>query len=176
MTFNETELPGVWLITPEAHGDRRGFFMRIFDEKELKEHGIDFSVVQANRSMSGTKGTVRGMHYQADPHGEGKIIQCVRGKVFDVAVDVRKDSPTYLKWFGTELSDENNNMFYIPTGFAHGFQTLSDDAELLYFMSSEYVPEAATGVRYNDPVIGIEWPMEPKELSERDQEWPLLEV
>jgi dTDP-4-dehydrorhamnose 3,5-epimerase len=131
-------------------------------------------VVQCNASYNAVKGTLRGMHYQADPHGESKIVRCVRGAIFDVAVDLRGGSPTHGRWHGVELSEENSRAFYIPAGFAHGFQTLADGAEVLYMMGAAYVPEAARGVRWNDPAFGIEWPEDSggRVVSERDDSYP----
>jgi dTDP-4-dehydrorhamnose 3,5-epimerase len=156
--FTETPLPGAWVIEPEELGDERGWFARTFDAEEFRARGLNPDVVQCNASFNHSAGTVRGMHYQAAPHGESKLVRCVRGAIFDVAVDLRPDSPAYRDWHGVELSAENHLAFYIPAGLAHGFQTLTEDCEVLYQMGDHYVPDAARGVRWDDPAFGIEWP------------------
>ena len=174
MKFLDTPLPGVWVIELERHGDERGWFARTFDREEFRARGLNPDVVQCNASFNSRRDTLRGMHYQAEPHGEPKLVRCVRGAVFDVAVDLRSDSATYCRWHGVELTAENGLALYIPAGLAHGFQTLSDDSELLYQMGHHYVPEAARGVRYDDPAFGIRWP-EPhgeRVVSERDASYP----
>lgn len=175
MKFSETELNGVWLIEMEPIVDERGWFARTFDADSFAARNIDISVVQCNTSFNERTGTLRGMHYQREPHSESKLVRCVRGAVFDAVVDLRRDSPTYLKWFATELSDRNRRMLYIPAGLAHGFQTLLDGAELHYQMGHAYVPEASTGVRWDDPAFAIEWPTPPQGgriISERDRAYP----
>ncbi|HTZ87487.1 MAG TPA: dTDP-4-dehydrorhamnose 3,5-epimerase [Solirubrobacteraceae bacterium] len=174
MRFQKTLLPGAWTIEPELLGDERGWFARTFDAGEFVQRGMDPAVVQCNASFNAKAGTVRGMHYQAEPHGEPKLVRCVRGAIFDVAVDLRSDSPMFRRWHGVELSAENRLAFYIPAGLAHGFQTLSDEVEVLYQMGNPYVPEAARGVRFNDPAFGIEWPPVEGErtVSERDRSYP----
>ena len=174
MRFIETPLPGAWLIEPEQIEDERGWFARTFDAEEFRSRGLNPDVVQCNASFNHRAGTVRGMHYQADPHGESKLVRCVRGAIFDVAVDLRADSPTCRGWHGVELSAENRRAFYIPAGLAHGFQTLTDETEVLYQMGDPYVPEAARGVRFDDPAFGIEWPAPAGEriVSERDAKYP----
>jgi dTDP-4-dehydrorhamnose 3,5-epimerase len=156
-------------------GDERGWFARTFDADEFRSRGMSPEVVQCNASFNARRGTLRGMHYQADPHGESKLVRCVRGSIFDVAVDLRGDSPTYRGWHGVELSAENRVAFYIPAGLAHGFQTMSDDAEVIYQMGHSYVPDAARGVRWDDPAFAIEWPAEPgggRIVSARDAGYP----
>jgi dTDP-4-dehydrorhamnose 3,5-epimerase len=170
MEFTETPLPGAWVIELDLLGDERGWFARTFDAQEFESRGMNPTVVQCNASFNARRDTVRGMHYQAEPHGESKLIRCVRGKVFDVAVDLRPASPTYRRWHAVELSSDNRLAFYIPAGMAHGFQTLTDDCEVTYLMGNRYVPEAARGVRWNDPAFGIEWPTPAAEriISARD--------
>ncbi len=175
MRFVETPLPGVIVIEPERLSDERGWFARTFDRDEFRARGMNAEVIQTNASFNAQAGTLRGMHYQADPHGETKVVRCVRGAIFDVAVDLRRDSPTRGRWHGVELNEENGLGFYIPEGFAHGFQTLSADSEVHYQMGSPYVPEAARGVRWDDPAFGIEWPPAPegqRVISERDASYP----
>jgi dTDP-4-dehydrorhamnose 3,5-epimerase len=167
--FHETPVPGVWLIEPELLGDERGWFARTFDRDEFGARGLNPEVVQCNASHNAKRHTLRGMHYQAEPHGESKLVRCVSGAIFDVALDLRRDSPTYLSWHGVELSAENGHALYVPAGLAHGFQTLSENSDVLYQMGYPYVPEAARGVRFDDPAFAIEWP-ESREpiVSERD--------
>lgn len=169
MKFHETPLPGVWLIEPELLGDERGWFARTFDRDEFRARGLNPEVVQCNASHNAQRHTLRGMHYQAEPHGESKLVRCVSGAIFDVALDLRRDSATYLAWHGVELSAENGHALYIPEGLAHGFQTLCDNSDVLYQMGRSYVPGAALGVRFDDPAFAIEWP-EAREriVSERD--------
>jgi dTDP-4-dehydrorhamnose 3,5-epimerase len=178
MRLIETPLSGVWVIELEELGDERGWFARTFDSDEFRARGLNPDVVQCNASFNHRAGTVRGMHYQADPHGESKLVRCVRGAIFDVAVDLRPDSPTYRGWHGVELSAENRLAFYIPAGLAHGFQTLTDGSEVLYQMGNPYVPEASRGVRWDDPAFGIEWPEPDGEriISEKDRAYASLEL
>lgn len=168
MIFKETKLKGAFIIEPERLEDERGFFARTFCQKEFKKYGLNFSIVQCNISFNKKKGTLRGMHYQVAPHEEAKIVSCIRGAIYDVIIDLRKDSPTYCKWFAVKLTVENYKMFYIPKGFAHGFQTLEDDTMVFYQMSEFYHPECAQGARWNDPAFGIEWPVSVKIISEKD--------
>jgi dTDP-4-dehydrorhamnose 3,5-epimerase len=178
MRFIQTPLPGTWVIELEELGDERGWFARTFDSEEFRARGLNPEVVQCNASFNAKRDTLRGMHYQAEPHGESKLVRCVRGAIFDVAVDLRQDSPTYCRWHGVELSGENRRAYYIPAGLAHGFQTLTDDCEVTYQMGHRYVAEAARGVRWDDPSVGIEWPRPRGErvLSERDASYPDLPV
>ena len=178
MKFIETPLPGVWVIELEEIGDERGWFARTFDAEEFRARGLNPDVAQCNASFNARRGTLRGMHYQADPHGESKLVRCLRGAIFDVAVDLRPDAETYRDWHGVELSAENRRAFYIPAGLAHGFQTLTDETEVLYQMGNPYVPEAARGVRWDDPAFGIEWPEPAGEriVSERDRAYASLEL
>lgn len=168
MIFKETKLKGAFIIEPERLEDERGLFARTFCQKEFKKYGLNFSIVQCNISFNKKKGTLRGMHYQVAPHEEAKIVSCIRGAIYDVIIDLRKDSPTYCKWFAVKLTVENYKMFYIPKGFAHGFQTLEDDTMVFYQMSEFYHPECAQGARWNDPAFGIEWPVSVKIISEKD--------
>jgi dTDP-4-dehydrorhamnose 3,5-epimerase len=170
MRFIETPLNGAWVVDLDLLGDERGWFSRTFDAEEFAARGCNPAVVQCNASFNARAGTLRGMHYQAEPHGESKLVRCVRGAIFDVAVDLRAGSPTLRRWHGVTLSAENRLAFYIPPGLAHGFQTLTPDAEVLYQMGNAYVPEAARGVRWDDPAFAIDWPAPAGErtISERD--------
>lgn len=171
MIFKETKLSGAFVIELEKRGDERGFFARTFCREEFSAKGLNTQLAQANMAYSRYQGTLRGMHYQISPHEEAKLVRCTRGRIFDVAVDLRPDSATYRQWFGVELSAENYQMFYIPEGFAHGYQTLCDHVELIYMVSAFYAPEAERGVRWDDPCFGIEWPMAPEVISDKDQQW-----
>ena len=175
MKFAQTELPGVFLIEPELLADDRGAFARSFCVDEFAAAGIEFEVVQANISFNRFSGTVRGMHFQADPYAEAKVVRCTRGALYDVVVDLRPDSAMYGKWIGAELNADNRKAFFIPEGCAHGFQTLLDNTEVDYLMSSRYQPEAASGVRFDDPAIGIDWPLAVSSVSDRDRDWPDFE-
>jgi len=174
MTFSPTPLKGSYVISLSPYSDERGWFVRSYCENEFREIGHEAKWVQINHSYTAKAGTIRGIHFQLPPFREIKMVRCVRGKVFDVIADIRKESPTFLQWFGTELSPAAMNMMYIPEGFAHGFQTLSDDSELIYHHSEFYTPGAEGGIRYDDPAIGIEWPTEISSVSERDRKHPLL--
>lgn len=171
MRFTETPLRGAFVIELDLLSDERGHFARTFDVAEFAEHGLDPTVVQCNTSVNARRGTLRGMHYQAEPDGEAKLVRCTRGSIYDVAVDLRRDSDTYRRWFGTELSASNGRMLFIPVGMAHGFQTLQDDSEVHYQMSHHYVPEQARGVRFDDPAFGIDWPLPNPVVSERDRQY-----
>jgi dTDP-4-dehydrorhamnose 3,5-epimerase len=174
MKFHETPLPGVWLIEPERIGDGRGWFARTFDRDEFQARGLNPDVAQCNASHNARRDTLRGMHYQVEPHGESKLVRCTRGAIFDVAVDLRRDSIGFRAWHGVELSAENGHALYIPAGLAHGFQTLVDDCEVIYQMGHGYVPDAARGVRFDDPAFGIAWPAPHGQriVSERDAGYP----
>lgn len=176
MILRETSLAGAFLVEPEPRPDERGFFARMYGETEFRELGLEPCGRQWSISFNIRRGTLRGLHYQADPHAETKLVRCVAGAVWDVVVDLRRGSSTYGHWTASELTAANRRAFYIPSGFAHGFQTLSDDSELLYAISPDYVAEAARGIRWNDPKIGIAWPLPPVALSPRDAELPLLEA
>lgn len=175
MNFVPTKLDGVFHIEAEPATDDRGRFTRVYCVDEFAAQGIKFRPVQSNLSQNISKGTLRGMHFQLDPHGEQKLVRCSRGRVFDVAVDLRPASQTYLQWVGQELSAIAMNALFIPEGFAQGFITLEDNTEITYLMGSAYVPDAASGVRWDDPALGIEWPIEPSSISERDLNWPAIE-
>jgi dTDP-4-dehydrorhamnose 3,5-epimerase len=177
MRFMQTPLSGAWAIELEEIEDERGWFARTFDAKEFRARGLNPDVVQCNASFNARRDTLRGMHYQAEPHGESKLVRCVRGAIFDVAVDLRPNSPTYRDWHGVQLSADNRLAFYLPAGLAHGFQTLTDNSEVLYQMGDPYIPEAGRGVRWDDPAFGIEWPVLEGErtISEKDSSYPYLE-
>lgn len=172
MQFHKLDLAGAYLITPERRGDDRGYFVRTFCEAEFAAHGLQTRFVQHSASVSARKGTLRGLHFQSDPHGEIKIVRCLRGAIADVIVDLRPQSATFCGWRSFELTAENGRQLYIPKGFAHGFQTLTSDAEVGYLISEPYTPAAASGVRYNDPAFGIEWPLPVAAISARDLDWP----
>lgn len=175
MLFRETRLPGVFEIGMTLLPDERGFFARTWCQNEFKEHGLESNLVQCSISFNRHRGTLRGVHYQAEPFGEAKIVRCTAGSIFDVALDLRKDSPTYKQWFGTVLSAENRLSLYVPKGCAHGFLSLTDNAEVLYQMSEFFHPESAHGVRWNDPAFQIEWPGKVEVISERDRTLPDFE-
>ncbi len=175
MHFTETELPGVWTIDPTPHRDERGQFMRAWCANEFTAHGIDFVPVQANLGSSRQAGQVRGMHYQASPHEEAKLVRCTRGTVFDVCVDLRPGSATFGRWFGTELSAKNGRMLYVPPLCAHGYQTVEDESDVHYMTSAFYAADAARGLRYDDPTVAVRWPLAPLGISEQDAGWPFLE-
>jgi len=174
MKFQETPIKGLYVIEPEPHLDSRGYFSRFFCKKEFEEAGLDSNIVQINRSLTRGKGTVRGLHRQKEPMAEVKIVQCLEGAVVDVVIDMRENSPTYRQWFSAELSKENKKIFYVPKGFAHGIQTLSDECVLEYYVTQFYSPEHEVGIRWNDPAFGIKWPLEVTDISEKDKSWPLL--
>lgn len=174
MIFTETQLEGSYLISLTPFGDSRGWFARTYCKKEFAQIGHHKEWQQINHSYSTKKGTIRGMHYQLAPYNEIKMVRCIAGAVFDVIIDLRKNSPTFLKWFGAEISAENKSMLYIPGGFAHGFQTLTNNAELVYHHTEFYTPVAETGVRFNDKMIDIKWPLPVSEISEKDNSFPLL--
>ena len=171
MIFRETELKGSFIVEAEPIEDVRGFFARIWCEHEFETKGLKVSWVQSNISGNHRKGTLRGMHYQVAPHEEIKLVRCTSGSIYDVIIDLRHQSPTYLKHMGVELSSRNRKMLYIPEGFAHGYQTLEDNTEVLYSMSAFYATESARGVRWNDPLFGIRWPDDDRIISERDQHY-----
>lgn len=171
MKFIETRLKGAFIIEPERLEDERGFFARTFCPKEFEDHGLNPRIVQCNISYNKHKGTLRGMHYQVALMAEAKLVSCTRGAIYDVIIDLRPESPTYCQWFAEELNAENRKMIYIPEGFAHGFQTTEDETEVFYQMSEFYSPEHARGVRWDDPVFGIEWPLDMKIISEKDKEY-----
>lgn len=176
MKFIETQLKGAFVIEPEKIEDSRGFFARAFCENKFQSHKLNIRWVQSNISFNKQVGTLRGMHYQAPPHAEIKLVRCTRGAIFDVIVDLRKNSETYKQWFALELTEFNHKMLYIPEGFAHGFLTLNDNTEVFYQHSEFFVPLAGCGLMWNDPALAIKWPsMATYILSDKDQAWPLLE-
>lgn len=172
--FKKLDIPEVILVTPKVFGDNRGFFLESYQKSTFAQNGIDVEFNQDNHSKS-TRGVLRGLHYQKEPKAQAKLVRCSRGKILDVAVDIRKNSPTFGKWVGKILSEENKNMLYIPAGFAHGFVVLSDEAELLYKASNEYSAENDRGIRWNDPDINIQWGIDFKPLiSDKDSKQPFL--
>jgi dTDP-4-dehydrorhamnose 3,5-epimerase len=171
--FAETPLAGAFVVEIEPLKDERGLFARSFCRKEFEAHGLDPAVAQCNVSHNVRRGTLRGLHYQAPPHEEAKLVRCTRGAIWDVIVDLREASKTRLQWFAAELSADNHRALYVPRGFAHGFQTLADDSEVFYQMSEFYRPDGARGIRWNDPSIGIRWPLAEPILSARDRDLPL---
>lgn len=172
MIFSPTPLRDAYLVDLEKIEDARGFFARAWCSEEFRKKGLHGDSVQINVGYSRKKGTLRGMHYQVEPHAEVKVVRCTRGAVYDVIVDLRPDSTTASRWFGTELSSENHRMLYVPKGFAHGYLTLTDDAEIYYLTSTPYAPESARGARYNDPSFEIIWPGTVTVISEQDKNWP----
>jgi len=171
MTFRETTIEGVWIVEPELHEDERGFFARTWDAEEFAEHGLNGRLVQTSVSYNRRSGTLRGLHYQAAPHEEAKLVRCTAGAIFDVAVDLRPRSRSLTEWVGIELSASNRHALYVPEGCAHGFLTLTDDSEVSYLMSAVHVAEAARGVRFDDPAFGIAWPAEIVAINERDRSY-----
>jgi dTDP-4-dehydrorhamnose 3,5-epimerase len=174
MHFNELPIRGAWTIDPEPRVDDRGRFMRAWCIDEFTTHGIDFVPLQANIGASHAAGTVRGMHYQAPPDEEAKLVRCTRGSVFDVLVDLRRESPTFGRWAAAELTAENGRMLFVPRGCAHGYQTLEPESEIYYLTSAMYRPTSVRGVRFDDPTVGIRWPLPPTAISQQDQGWPTL--
>lgn len=168
MHFQPTPIPGVVVVRSERFEDERGFFARAWARDAFEEHGLNASLVQCSSSYNTKKGTLRGMHYQAAPHAEAKLVRCTRGALYDVAVDIRPDSSTFKQWFGMELSTENGAGLYIPEGCAHGFLTLEDATDVFYMITAPYAPETSRGFRYNDPAFGIDWPGEAVVINERD--------
>ncbi len=173
MIFTETELPGVFLIEPTRFEDERGFIAPSFSQREFEAHGLMSGFVENNISYNRRRGTLRGLHFQTAPRGQAKLVRCTRGSIFDVAVDLRRDSPTFGKWVGATLSAENRLMMYLPGDMAHGFQTLEDETEVFYQVGEFYHPEASAGLRWNDPAFGIQWPIaEAPVVIERDASYP----
>ncbi len=173
MKFVQTRLAGAWLIELEPAVDERGFFARSWCQREFSEHGLDSQLLQCNISYNAKRGTLRGMHYQAAPHGETKLVRVTRGAIYDVLLDVRADSPTFGQWQAFELTADNRLALYIPEGLAHGFQTLSDDVDVFYQMGAFYHPQAARGIRWDDPRFAIAWPEAERIISERDRGYAL---
>lgn len=175
MQFGATAIDGAMIVELDKHEDERGYFARTFCEEEFARAGLEMRVVQTNISHNPKRLTLRGMHYQAEPHGEPKIVHCVRGRIFDVAVDLRSQSPTYRRWAGVELDPDSNRLFYIPRGCAHGFLTLEANSDIVYLMGAPYVAGSGRGVRWDDPVFGIDWPGVAVEISDRDLSFALLD-
>ena len=172
MIFIETKLKGAYVIDIKRHEDDRGFFGRSWCENEMREQGLNTNVRNINVSFSKTRGTLRGLHYQKNPYQEVKIIRCTRGAIYDVIIDLRKDSPTYKHWFGIELTPDNYKMVYVPEDFAHGYMTLCGNSEATYLTSQFYTPGAEAGIRWNDPEFNVDWPLKPKVISEKDKQHP----
>jgi len=172
MIFTCTQLAGATIVDPEPREDARGWFARIYCAHEFGAHGLPTYMVQANLSLTRRAGTVRGLHYQMAPHAEDKLVRCVRGAIWDVIVDLRPQSPTYCRWIGLELTEDNGRMLLVPKDFAHGFVTLTDDAAVSYLMSEYYMPAAACGAPHDDPAFGIRWPVPVLDMSENDRNWP----
>jgi dTDP-4-dehydrorhamnose 3,5-epimerase len=175
MIFTETPLKGAFVLDVERREDARGFFARSFCAREFEAHGLNPKVVQCNLSFNHKKGTLRGMHYQVAPATEPKLVRCTHGAIYDVIIDVRPDSPTYLQHFGVELTEENRRQLYVPDMFAHGYQALTDGAEVAYQVGEFYTPGYERGRRYNDPAFGIRWPLPVTEITDKDATWPLIE-
>jgi dTDP-4-dehydrorhamnose 3,5-epimerase len=173
MIFTKLKIDGAYLIEPEKREDHRGFFARTWCMKEFESHHLNPAVVQINTTFSVRAGTLRGLHYQLPPHEEVKVVRCTRGALYDVIVDLRPHSPSYMQWLGAELTAENRRMLYVPEGVAHGSQTLTDNTELCYQTSQFFAPEAAHGVRFDDPAFQIQWPLEVDAISDVDKSWPL---
>lgn len=174
MKFEQTALAGVWIVDLDPRVDERGTFARTYCREEFAAHGLHTEWPQCNVSRNRLRGTLRGLHFQAEPHPEIKLVRCTTGAIFDVVVDLRRDSPSFGQWLGFELTTATGRALYIPAGFAHGFQTLTDDSEVSYMMGTAYVPELAGGVRWNDSAIGVRWPLPPVALSPQDAALPLL--
>ena len=172
MIFTETKLKGAFIVELERREDQRGFFARTFCQREFQEHGLNPHVAQCNMSSSKRKGTLRGMHFQAAPYEEAKLVRCTRGAIYDVVVDLRPESPTYKQWAAVELTADNHCMLYIPEDCAHGYQTLVDDTEICYQTSNFYAPDYARGVRYDDPEFRMSWPLPVESISDADRCWP----
>jgi dTDP-4-dehydrorhamnose 3,5-epimerase len=172
MKFTATEIQDVFVVELEKREDERGFFARGFCQREFDDHGMISQVVQANISYNRFKGTMRGMHYQVAPCEETKFLRCTKGSIYDVIIDMRPESATYKKWFGVELTDKNYKMLYVPRNFAHGFQTLEDETEVMYLVSEFYAPHTERGIRYDDPAFDIHWPLAVSQISDKDANWP----
>jgi dTDP-4-dehydrorhamnose 3,5-epimerase len=172
MKFHAAPLRGAYTIELEKRGDDRGFFARAFCQREFEAADIPMPIVQINNSLSAKAGTLRGLHYQLPPAAEVKVVRCVRGALYDVIIDLRPDSPTFARWFGTELTAENRLMMYAPQGFAHGFITLTDDTEAFYLTNAFYAPQEERGIRFDDPRFGVVWPRTPVDVSQKDRDWP----
>jgi dTDP-4-dehydrorhamnose 3,5-epimerase len=172
MNLRETEVVGAYIVEGERSDDERGFFARTFSAADFAEHGLESAVAECSIAYNRERWTLRGLHYQSPPHEEAKLIRCTRGSVYDVAVDLRPGSPTHLRWAAVELSADNRLSFYVPPGCAHGYLTTTDESELHYQISARHMPDAAAGVRWDDPKLGIEWPATPQVISPRDASYP----
>ncbi len=172
MTFEPTTIPGAFVVQPERFTDERGYFARTWTAEEMSGQGLNPLLSQCSMSGNGRAGTLRGLHYQAAPHAEAKLVRCTRGRIFDVAVDLRPGSPAFRQWTGVELDPTSGAALYIPEGCAHGFLTLEDDTDVSYMISAPYVPSAGRGVRWDDPAFGIEWPTDVRVINERDAGYP----
>ena len=175
MIFTETKLKGSFIIELELLEDERGFFARTLDKKQFKKYNLNPQLIQCNISFNKKKGTIRGMHYQLAPYGENKLVRCTDGKIFDVIIDLRPHSETFRNWMGVELTEKNYKMLYVPKGFAHGFQTLENNTEVFYQMTDNYMPEYTKGLRWDDKIIGIKWPLKPTMISQKDLSYEFLE-
>jgi dTDP-4-dehydrorhamnose 3,5-epimerase len=174
MSIIKTELEGVLIVEPQVFGDSRGWFCETYSKSKLNECGLDIDFIQDNHSFSANKGTLRGLHFQNNPKAQTKLVRCTKGSILDVAVDIRKGSPTYLKWVGVELSAENKKQLLVPKGFAHGFLTLTDDVEVQYKVDEYYSPENDRSIKFDDPAIGVDWNIETPILSDKDKKAPLV--
>lgn len=172
MIFSPTRLKGAYIIDMEHRIDERGFFARTWCAEEFARHGLESRLVQCGMSHNVTRGTLRGMHYQRAPLGEDKVVQCLMGAIHDVIIDLRPSSPTYCQWLDVELTAHNGRMLYVPRGFAHGLMTLADETRVGYFMTGAHAPQAEAGVRFDDPLFGIRWPLPVSVISQRDRQWP----
>jgi|ERR1700722_12623827 dTDP-4-dehydrorhamnose 3,5-epimerase len=175
MIFTPTKLAGAYIIEPEPHQDARGFFARTFCAREFEEQGLATEFVQCSISANRIRGTLRGLHYQMAPSCETKVVRCTSGAIYDVVVDLRLESPTYLQHLGVELTAQNHRALYVPQLFAHGLQTLADETEVFYQISEYYAPEKSTGLRFDDPQLGIRWPLPVAVINDKDRSWPLLD-
>ena len=176
MIFTKTTVNDAYIVELDKREDHRGFFARTWDKNEFEEHNLNSNLVQCNVSFSKKRGTLRGMHYQKKPFEESKLIRCTKGKIFDVIIDLRTHSSTFKKWFGVELTQENYKMLYVPEGFAHGFQSLEDNSEIIYQVSEFYTPNSELGIHWNDPAFNITWPIEEKITTEKDNSWKSFDL
>ena len=174
MIFSETKLKGAYVIELEKKEDERGFFARTWDKQEFNDHHLNSNLIQCSISHNKIRGILRGMHYQFAPYEEAKVVTCTKGKIFDVIIDLRKNSNSYKEWIGIELNGKDYKMLYIPEGFAHGFQTLEDDTDVFYQISQLYMPEYSQGIRWDDPLFAIKWPLKPKIMSKKDSDYELF--
>ncbi|MDO8927285.1 MAG: dTDP-4-dehydrorhamnose 3,5-epimerase [Sideroxyarcus sp.] len=174
MKFQQLPLEGAFLVSLEKRSDERGSFARAFCKNEFSAHGIPTDIVQSNISTNEKTGIVRGMHFQRAPHAETKLVRCTRGAIYDVIVDIREDSPTFGQWYGVELSEDNGLLIVVPEGFAHGYQALTDGATAFYMVTTAYAPGSESGLRHDDPALGIKWPLAVTDMSDKDRHWPLL--